>query len=64
MARRVPLETDLGDIRPHTKAVFEEFAARYEIYFAWGIGASGDHNVACQRDGTAVLPRAWDHLEV
>jgi hypothetical protein len=21
-------------------------------------------NVACQRDGTAVLPRAWDHLEV
>jgi hypothetical protein len=43
MARRVPLETDLGDIRPHTKEVFEEFAARYEIYFAWGIGASGDH---------------------
>ena len=20
--------------------------------------------VACQRDGTTVLPRAWDHLEV
>lgn len=26
----------------------------------------GLHNcsVACQRDGTTVLPRAWDHLEV
>ena len=21
-------------------------------------------DVACQRDGTTVLPRAWDHLEV
>lgn len=23
-----------------------------------------DRGVACQRDGTTVLPRAWDHLEV
>ena len=22
------------------------------------------NNVACQRDGTTVLPRGWDHLEV
>lgn len=21
-------------------------------------------NVACQRDGTTLLPRVWDHLEV
>lgn len=41
--RRVRLETDLGNIRPHTQAVFEEFAARYDIHFAWGIGDSGDH---------------------
>jgi hypothetical protein len=24
----------------------------------------GEHFVACQRDGTTSLPRAWDHLEV
>jgi hypothetical protein len=25
---------------------------------------SGTSSVACQRDGTTSLPRAWDHLEV
>lgn len=43
MARLVRLETDLGNIRPHTARVFEEFARQFEIHFAWGIGASGDH---------------------
>jgi hypothetical protein len=43
VARKVRLETDLGKVRSHTAKVFEEFAARYEIHFAWGIGASGDH---------------------
>lgn len=43
MTRRVKLETALGKVRPHTLAVFEELAAKYEIHFAWGIGATGDH---------------------
>ena len=34
-------------------------------YYWRGFNASGDlYDVACQRDGTTVLPRGWDHLEV
>ena len=29
-----------------------------------GVGERPLHRVACQRDGTTVLPRGWDHLEV
>lgn len=43
MARKVRLETDLGDIRSHTRKVFEEFAEKFAVHFAWGIGATGDH---------------------
>lgn len=43
MARKVALKTNLGAIRPHTKAVFEEIAAKWRVWYAWGIGASGEH---------------------
>ncbi|MEQ7008457.1 peptidoglycan-binding protein [Actinopolymorpha sp. B17G11] len=43
MARRVKLQTSLGDTRNHTKQVFEELAAKYEIHFAWGNGPTGHH---------------------
>jgi len=43
MARRVKLETKLGNVRRHTSQVAEELFARYEVFFAWGIGATGSH---------------------
>lgn len=43
MARKVKLQTSLGNVREHTLQVFEEIAAKWPIYFAWGIGPSGEH---------------------
>lgn len=50
MARLVPLEPTQCErsiytprVRRHTQMVFEELAARFAIYYAWGIGATGDH---------------------
>lgn len=50
MARLVPLEPTQCEpsiytsrVRRHTQQVFEELAARFAIYYAWGIGSSGHH---------------------
>lgn len=32
-----------SNVRAHTRKVFEELAARYEIHYAWGNGPTGDH---------------------
>ena len=39
-------------------------ADRHALRFLIPSDAEWPSPVACQRDGTTVLPRAWDHLEV
>lgn len=43
MARKVKLKTNLGNVRSHTLQVFEEIAAKWAIWYAWGIGPTGEH---------------------
>ena len=62
MTRRATLRTSLGDVRQHTRDVFEEIAAKWPIYFAWGIGGSGEHkegralDFMTYADGTVKKP--------
>jgi len=37
------VKTKLGNVRPHTRKVFEEICSLWDLYFVWGIGASGEH---------------------
>lgn len=43
MARKVKLKTNLGNVRSHTLQVFEEIASKWAIWYAWGIGPTGEH---------------------
>ncbi len=46
--------------RPFYAAIGVDLRGRRDALGLWA-GTPG-HGVACQRDGTAVLPRGWDHL--
>lgn len=65
MARKVTLEPrqcapslKTANVRTHTRAVFEELAARFAVYYAWGNGGSGDHQA-----GKAVDLMAYAKVE-
>lgn len=65
MARKVTLEPRqcapslrTANVRTHTRTVFEELAARFEIYYAWGNGGTGDHKA-----GKALDLMAYDKLK-
>jgi hypothetical protein len=64
MAPKVKCLTSLGNTRNHTKQVFAELAEEFEIFFAWGNGATGDHAAGKALDmmsyglGTVARPGA------
>lgn len=78
MARKVKLKTNLGNIRTHTRHVFEEIAEKWAVYYAWGIGSSGEHAEGRALDfmtltadkqsyrkavGDAIADYLWRHRE-
>ena len=42
----------------------ERLPCRFEWHDGFRLSVDELQSVACQRDGTTSLPRAWDHLEV
>ena len=61
-AEDIPTILDLQMQLVHQKSFQPSTSAGY-----WSRGSGSTYSdpfVACQRDGTTVLPRAWDHLEV